>query len=274
MLTVDAQSWWTPSSGPHDGETMHVHVGGTWPLYERLTGQVPIDLSVKLHHADGYVQDIECPLTQNPPKGNYLQGDPDSSLVQKTFPFTMDTTRRATDGWTLFQAQVSFVDGTDGSRRAARIRGSVYTRNGYPPNDEIDPKELTALSWFQPSDTDGRGYTNAAIALRSLPIDLDGRMTPVAGIWRPLVRVHPSISGQMRHLFVTVDPDFHNPDPDLREGSVVLREPNATSKFREVSIDTSRLSKGPHRLMVKGSDEGMFPRGTLQGALVIGFTVA
>jgi len=261
-MLVDAQSWWTPDGG----ETMHLHVGGEWPLYTTvLSGVVQIPITLKLHHAAGVIKKIDLP-SGDTIRGTFLVGDPASAVVQTTITQPWDTTGEPS-GETLFRVAASFTDAIDGTVRKARILGTTRIVNANPPSSG-NRKELRAASWFAPSDTDGRGYTNASLHRDTLPT------APVSGVWRPKVKVGSSISGQTRHLFVSIDPDFHHADPALREGFVLRRTAHVANTWIDIPVDTARLSSGPHKLMIKGSDAGMFPRGTLEGALVVGFTVA
>jgi hypothetical protein len=258
MWFVEAQTWWTPEGG----HTNHIHVDGSdWPLYQQVTGPVAYNAKVKLHHVDGFVEQIDPAFMPSLRAGNYLQGEHESVLIEKALPFTGDSKASGKDGWQPWKVQATLRD-ADGTRRACRLIGSVDVRNGNPPNGKA-PDSLTAHAWPVPSTTDGRGYTNATLAYASIPF------APVSGIWKPKVTVRSS-NGEPRSLFVSVDPSFHAVPPypgRVYVDAIFSKDPQI------VVIDTRELSNGLHKLMIKGSDVGLFPGGTLEGVLVVGFEV-
>jgi hypothetical protein len=259
-LDVEAQGWWTPAGGGH---TMHVHLGsGNSPLYRRITGRVGYDVNIKLHLASGLIGALSSTFAPVL-RGTLLRGVPTSIVEERTFPTISDTTATTTDGWKMFTIQTVFTDAGDGMRRLVRLRGYTQVANGNPASDNR-AKDLVISSWIAPSDFEGRGYSSVLLHRDDIPFG------PVSGIWQPRVKVGSSQRGQRRHMFASIDPDFHNG----RRGLVVFEQPNQAPDWVTLRIDTRALTNGRHRLLVKASDAGMFPSGALEGALVVGFTVA
>jgi hypothetical protein len=267
----EAQSWWTPKEA-EDGEPMHVHLGSaTSPLFRTISGSVAFNVTAKLHFATGGFRFIDS--TWAPRVGtrsaNLLTGDPTSVQQDGTYTVTATTTGGSYDGIQRYTIQSQFVinnpatPAVHGKALLTRLRGHTRLANGTTSISAMSPQDLIGSAWFAPADFEGRGYSTAQIASRSIPTG------PVSGIWAPLVMVGSSESGQTRHLFVTVDPDFHN----HHHGWVIADVPNVSRRYRQVFIDTTKLANGMHRLFVKASDKGMFPTGTLEGAIVLGFEV-
>lgn len=259
-LDLEVQGWWTPAAG---GETMHMHLGSrNSPLYQRVSGNVAWDTTLKLHLADGRIGALSSTFAPTL-SGVLLRGIPTSVVEERSFQIVSDTTRATSDGWARFRVQSVFTDARDNMKRLVRLAGWMNVVNGKPLSD-ARAKELRASSWISPSDFEGRGYSTVHLHQADFPVK------PVGGVWRPRVMIGSSKSGQRRHLFASIDPDFHNG----HKGQVVLEQLNASKTWITLSIDTRRFQNGLHKLFVKGSDAGMFPSGTLEAALAVGFTVA
>lgn len=257
-MRVEAQSWWTPDSG----EQEHIHVGGNLPYYQELTGVVDIPITMKLHHAGGEMTGLEVSPFPKPTRDFvHFLGDATSNLIERTDVIECDTASTGFDGPDVLSFQARFKM-ADGQVRLARIKGGVSFKNGNPSsNNGFTP--LVGQAWFSPSDADNRGYSNVTLPYNSIPF------TPKKGIWTFKFSVGSSKSGQLRHGLVTVDPDIHAGIP----GTIVFEQKNLDKDTNLVSIDTTKFSNGEHKLMLRCSDEGMFPGGTLEGVLVLPFTV-
>jgi hypothetical protein len=94
---------------------------------------------------------------------------------------------------------------------------------------------------------------------------------PVSGTWSPEGETLPGAgpSSPVTHTLVTIDPAFHDLPPD--RGKVQLDQ---TGAFRgPISIDTTQLANGPHKLVVASSADDQNRGSTQSGVMVIPFTV-
>lgn len=100
-------------------------------------------------------------------------------------------------------------------------------------------------------------------------------MTPVSGVWQPTVETLPgaffSSPLAVHHSLVTLDPDFHA--VPANQGTV-LRDVNGPISPTTLSIDTTQLADGPHKLVIVASHNHLDLGSTQSGVQVIPFTVA
>jgi hypothetical protein len=115
-------------------------------------------------------------------------------------------------------------------------------------------------------------YAQVGLARADLPyVESSLAPKPVSGTWTPRVFFEKDTA------FAYVDPKLHASPVDL--GLVVLDENISNNSFRDLSIDTTRLENGWHRLLVgtcnldvaAGSPPDV---GDHCGALVVRFQVA
>lgn len=98
---------------------------------------------------------------------------------------------------------------------------------------------------------------------------------PVSGIWSPVVRqvTHSSdASFPVTHVFATLDANFHATPPDP---GMVLYDHDGDTPQQALSIDTTQLANGVHKLLLKTSSHSSAvpDPGTNEGVVVIPFLV-
>lgn len=264
---TEAQTWFEDARG-----MSHSHIGGPLPFYREVSGTVTLPIALKYHHVFGYMRRLKVdaflqiyPTTEYRAAGEHLMDFPVRNVTAPTDLFP-------NDGWRMMTIEDETTD-TDGvtPNRLVRLRGSWKTKNGKPATT-LTANDLEGMAWFSlpAGATSPRGYSNARMAARTVPIAC------VSGTWPVLVTAASSIAGQTRNLRVALDPDLHKlPTPDL--GTTLLQVSGMVGRWQTVSIDTTKLTVGDHKLMIVSDDKGMFQvpvPGTLSGVLVKGFTVA
>jgi hypothetical protein len=92
-----------------------------------------------------------------------------------------------------------------------------------------------------------------------------GELTPLSGTWTPTVQF------EARQNFVYVDPALHATPPN--HGTVVYEATTTNTGYhtQELSIDTTTLSNGLHRLLIGTGNVAQ--NGTHSGVLVVPFVV-
>jgi hypothetical protein len=266
---VDQQAWWTREPGQTGTDEGHAHMGVCIPEREQLSGTVPFHVRVMLH--------------DNPGRGNYVsmvfKGVSQELTVQKVSMGSFTCPAPGTcEKWLTFQAPMGSF--TDAGLQEIRFRGffpepsvngqvremrtnlnfQVYVNNGKTVRNVSRQPYLRGKGW----------YTHALYcesAFLSVPLP-DG---PVPGMWQPRVQqVQHSTDASLpitSHM-VRLDPDFHNgvPGTTVREGS----GPLAASTL---SVSTSTLTPGVHRLYQKAMCRDDALGSTNHGALVVPFLV-
>jgi hypothetical protein len=110
----------------------------------------------------------------------------------------------------------------------------------------------------------GVGWHTATQYSLAMSSDLAAVPVVVKGIWRP--HVFTSAAGtRISEYEVLIDPNIHG----LDRGIVVAE--GVGSLFRNLSIDTTKLANGTHRLFFRAGST--VAKGTNSGVLVIPFTV-
>jgi len=265
---LETQAWWTPTPGTTGKNDFgHLHLGTCFPYKQTLTGKVDFDIRVTMHH--------------NPGKAFLLRVMNESSVfysatINDTCPndgdcvfwhhVTADTTKSSHDGRNEFRFSVKLNE-PDGRVQFESSGWQAYLKNGKTVSNYRSSDVTIARGWYT-----GAEYDNAQL-------NSDIPLAPVKGTWSPSVQMAAGAGGiPVTHYSVNVDPDFHMMPPDP---GWVIRD--AAGSFKgTVSIDTTRLANGPHRLFLRadadckngncGSTAQDGQRNT--GVQVIWFTVA
>lgn len=262
---LEAQDWWKPTvSGTEDFG--HVHLGICFPLGQPVSGTVPFDFVVQLHENPGVLQNVRIHLLD----GNGANHQVISVKVGQTaaqhcpatpdqcswvIPVPLNTTVAGTDGFLNFRpAAIVMHPGAGGTKQFAGAAWPLDLANGKPVKNSISPLRIAGSSWYT-----GSLYEEAEF-LSPLP-------ATVSGVWTPTVAMHPGAGGKaVDHSFASIDPAFHASPPS--EGRVLL---DRTGAYKgPVTIDTTTLPNGPHKLFLRadspcdgsaGNDCGTKPEG-------------
>lgn len=260
---IEVQQWWQPTiSGTEDFG--HVHLGACFPRPgTHVSGTVHFDFVVKLHDNPGVLHFVRIHVLDGAGRNtqavrvnvNQTCPTPDCTYV---VPADLNTNVAATDGYANFRAAAIVMHPESGGTKSfAGAAWPLYIDNGKRVRDAISPLRLAGSSWYT-----GALY-NEAEFLSPLPD------APVSGVWTPSVAMRPGAGGRtgFRHAFASVDPSFHASPPS--DGFVVLDQQGQF--IGKLSIDTTQLTNGPHKLFLrsdapcdgtKGNDCGKKPNGT------------
>jgi hypothetical protein len=293
-LWLDAQDWWatTPGRVGRDGtpgdDFGHLHTGLCFPLMSTLQGVVPLRVRSVMHHNPGHFREIEVQL---------YQGD-SANIVAAELHFSRRMSSCVQTGGTLTDAGMTCTwwDTIQVDTRKARYDGEVQFRvRGFVGEpDGKDMRTSTSLhatlrnggrAWYDTlyqelSELEGRGwYTNlnyAASRLKAAP----QLLKPVSGTWRlPVTLVRGAEGAAVTSWYAGVDTDFHNNNPGLSLCPAGVRQLNGilqcgTATYNgQLSIDTTRLSNGWHRLFLKTDQYDAETGSTHSGVMATFFLV-
>jgi hypothetical protein len=158
-------------------------------------------------------------------------------------------------GWQQFRFR-AFVREPDTKEMRVWTGLHANVENGKPLKHVYeDPNVVEGRGWYT-----GANYANASI--KSPPL------TPVSGIWQPYVEMEKGAGGlTLTDHLAALDTDFHHGDR-----GVVVRE--GSGEFRgNLTIDTTGLTNGWHRLLLKANAFDSQAGSTNSGVLVIYFEV-
>lgn len=284
-IFLENQSWWEPQPGPANhpgtGKQGHIHVGMCFPLYQTLSGsQLRLDVNIKLHNMPGrpnllraqsYDDGVQWEL--RPPAELWWVNPCGSADCEVWRTFVLDLTRIKNNGWHELAVFLN-VDQTNGNvqrnwpgwyvnfQLPGKPQG-VYTVDG-----QIGTGGALYSRWAG-GDTWYSGvaakYARASILRQDIPWDeATGALRVVSGVWSPRVRF------EKRRKFAYVDPVLHAPGgPDF--GTVVFDRVDQTGSDETLSVNTTLLTNGLHRLLVGTGNPAA--QGTHSGVLVIPFVV-
>jgi hypothetical protein len=292
-IYLEHQAWWTPMPGhtmdePFQDRTGHIHVGMCVPLYQTVSGgKLHLDMKWQEHMMQGVNgQGAPSPLSFIV----YIEGLYDGVNLRNIglWPGNTCTTMqcdgwvsldwdysKAPSGWGNFDPfiQEFFADGRE-------LRGLTHWPVNFatsnPPAPEPAPAVLApdaytgGESWFT-QESGGSAYARAMISRPELSklwnVDT-GQLVPKSGVF------HVTVSGEKDGARALIDPKLHNMPPIL--GTVVMDNPPATGaptyKSYDLSIDTTKLTDGVHRLFVQNIFKR--PSGEQSGVIVLPFLVA
>jgi hypothetical protein len=298
---LEGQSWWEPQNGPAShpgtGKQGHIHVETCFPLYHHYSGSetVRFDYTVRLHNMPGQLLYMHQSLygeDQTDTVVKFAEGGlrcPTADCVYQ-ITRTLDLSRAHYSGLHLVNPgpQVFNEPGLDGQRHTQMAIPylPIYLDNGKPP----PPAGSVAADWADAAERRGimgdsyypasqaGDYAQAALARKDMPYLEPGlRPKVLSGVWRPRVFFEKTTG------FAWVDPNLHGNPPS--KGMVVHEGPGANggaNGFRDLSVDTTRLSDGEHRLLIGTCNlnvpagemvNGQVERGDHCGTLVVRFLV-
>lgn len=257
---MESQSWVEPQTGavdhPGTGEQGHIHVSTCFPLYQVVTSPtLSLDIRLQLHNVPGEVGTLNVELYQmGGPTGGTMRvtvpsgGDCAVADCDRWFHVDFPLSESTESGWVEFEMypQIHSVD-ANGVRTGLKwynlTRWFFDLQNGAPPRDDPLTPSMIYIggdTWFSGP---GTNYSVARIAPSSFPWDFEtGEMIPVSGTWTPSVL--------FKHAGrVLIDPVLHADPPNF--GWEVYNNPTfGGNQFVNLSIDTTQLTNGPHRMLL------------------------
>ena len=270
---VDAQAWWVPEADQHGTDHGHVHGGSCIPERQTLNAAV----------TPNYDTWFRVTMHDNPGKVTY------SSLVFKTT--SMETTvQKATQlagftcpvgtctRWVRFTWPLSAFDHT--GLQEIRFRTFVNEPDGKQQNTSINFQlfvtgtgkslsNVTRMPYLR-----GKGWYTSALYCAADFLSVPVPMNPVSGTWTPQVQeaTHSSDASLPVTSHITrLDPDFHAVPPV--QGTTLADGPGPLPPTT-LSIDTTQLANGVHRLHLRSNCRDSVQDSTNSGVLSVPFVVA
>ena len=283
---LEVQQWWMPPGSEDFG---HVHLGMCFPrVDQKVSGTIHFDFKVQLHNNPGVLQNVRIHLLDgngqnhqvvtvkvNQTSAQHCPTTPDQCTWY--IPVDLPTTASTTDGYVNFRPAAIVMHPEHGGTK--RFAGAAWPLNlanggGRPVKNAISSLRTAGSSWYT-----GALYGEAEF-LSPIPAN------PVSGQWTVSVNMHPGAGGKdTTDAFASIDPSFHAVPPYA--GQVLLAQSGAYKGT--LTIDTTQLSNGPHKLFLReggacdgtaGNDCGKKPDGssnnvaTSYSVQVIPFTVS
>lgn len=282
---VDFQSWWRPITGQNGTDHGHIHVGACLPERETITGPFSVDIRMVLHDV-GQVK-VYSGSTSPPYTSVVLKDDAVETTQTKLFETgwtcsgtcerwrtaTIDPAVFTTDGQKeiRFRFFLDVLDGTSTARMTAsgNWQFKLDRPNVTTVDDHTRNAYLRGKGWYsKPGSLSSGGYCEADFLSVPLPD------APVSGVWTPSVKMvwHGSVNDPpVSSHEVRLNPDFHaSPVAEgiiLKQGSGEYNGP--------VTIDTTTLSNGRHKLFLRAVCNDQHNRGSaIHGILIVPFVVA
>jgi hypothetical protein len=264
-IFVESQSWWTQTPGASGTDFGHMHVGACMPFHQKLTGIVGIDVRIILHSNPGTFDYLNPVLVSNSqelslPHVLTLNGFTcPTGTCTSWIHLDVDTHLIVNDGLEEIRIR-AYTNEPDGNIMHSSINTLAYFENGYAVSNLDRRAYQRGKGWYT-----GSGYCESDV-VSDLPV------APVSGVWTPQLQIvdHGAADDlPVTHSSVRLDPDFHA--TPVIPGT--LLSDAAAPWTGSVAIDTSTLTNGRHRLVLRADCDD--PRGsTNSGVLVVFFTVA
>lgn len=253
---MENQSWVSPQPGPvghpGTGQVGHIHISTCFPLLQSVTSPtLSLDVRLQMHNVPGTPVMIDA-RTYN------LRGPNSRMQIPYTEPCPVADCDRwvhidfplskvEESGWTEFHINLH-VNNTNGQRWYNVTRWYFEVVNGAPPRDPLQTR-IGGDTWL-PQAPSNTNYSEARIMEASFPWNFQtGEMIPVSGVWKPLVW----FAGEGR---VLIDPALHATPPNF--GTEIWRgypvSLPGTPKRMMINVDTTKLTDGPHRMLLISCD--------------------
>lgn len=273
---IEAQNWWSDRGEDHEFGSHHVHLFACWPVNgTEVRGRFYLDVRILLHaHEPGsvfYMLDggletsgtgitsasAGCAFSLKPNFRTYAQDHVFWYHVE------CDTARWSADGAPEMRMRARVRD-PQGDRQFNSTGWPLSGENGKTP--ESSERSHRALNILV-----GRGWYDHGIEYSNAEFQSSGQLlTPRSGIWRPTIRTLAPSGEPITRSYAYLDPDFHHGS----HGTLILDDPG---DYRgAVTIDTTALSNGPHRLVIRADSDitGGFPTpGVNSGIMSVTFQV-
>jgi hypothetical protein len=235
-IFLEAQDHWSPIPGLNT--LGHVHIGMCFPLYQTVSGKVTFDVRVVMYQNKGTW--IRLKGQDDGSENFYLEKPnitpPDGGERIFWRTVTVDTTQLA-DGIRHFRWYAD-VQHANGNTQTARANWPLEVQNGTADQDA--PNSVRYMNWYKhASPARDWGYIGPFVASiplapvdASLTLDVKCALNGAGGA--------PAIDRAM----VNLDPNFHQGS----QGTIVYSGAPLNGKL---TVDTSRLAEGPHKLSLR-----------------------
>jgi hypothetical protein len=235
-IFLEAQDHWSPIPGLNT--LGHVHIGMCFPLYQTVSGKVTFDVRVVMYQNKGTWIRLKG---QDDASDNFYLEKPNITPPdggERIFwrAVTVDTTRLA-DGIRHFRWYADVLQ-ANGNIQTARANWSLEVQNGKADKDA--PNTVRYMNWYKvASPPRNWGYIGPAVGKIPLaPVDATLKLFAKCSL------NGASGSPAIDRAMVNLDPDFHHGS----QGTVVYSGPPLTG---DLSVDTSALAEGTHKLSIR-----------------------
>jgi hypothetical protein len=260
-VSLETQDWWTRPGLLVEGMSQHIHLATCFPVDQTLKGTVPFDIHVQLHMNPGVLTLVDLQVFGNGVSESQVAAKPNvtcpTAQCDLWYHIDYDTTKVPADGALEFRfhAKVTSPDGTIGYTSSG-WQAVLANGGGRSVQSYRKPPWIEARGWYTGTDYENSRFTSP------LPSG------PLQGSWTFNVSLAPGSGGTpVNHVLVSVDPHFHF-DP-VDRGRVIFEK--AGSYVGPITIDTTQLSNGVHRLFMRA--DSPIAAGTGSGIMAFNFTV-
>jgi hypothetical protein len=261
-IFLEGQAWWIRTPGRNGHDFGHIHIGTCFPQAATLSGTLEADLRLILHNNPGVVDEIVVKVRNDDDNYTDLYRQVNNGWAclgtcERWEHVTLDTRRLPTDGIKEFIFEV-FVDEPDGKS----LLGAVVFRNQVANGKVVNP-HFTDYAARGVARYKEFGYSYSRF-LSNLPSQ------PVRGVYAFEVQLNnrpsPAEAAGLSYD-VLLDANFH-----AGIMGTVLKEGKGNFTG-QLTLDTTRLENGPHRLLLRMHSNDGSAGSTLSSVLVIPFTV-
>jgi hypothetical protein len=259
-IFLEGQSWWMQTTGRSGTEFGHVHVGTCFPYKVKVSGELVFDVRIKMFHNPGtlirlqpHIVTANSQVTFTQRAMDWIPAGGTGEIWQRV---RIDTTRVPYDGLQELRMWAQIRE-PDGKEMHVSTGWQLNLANGSRP---VLPYRVQGLAF-----TEGRGwYTGAQYTVARFSSVIPA---VVSGKWAFNVDLKPGAGGiPVTSHAVRVDSDAHADLPGM-----ILKKGKG-QYIGPVSVDTTQLSNGYHRLFLKANAAA--PAGsTNSGVLVLYFNV-
>lgn len=296
QLIIDHQSWWrdhidiaeTTSQPWYTGTNSpsHVHLrvtatNGTsgFPYNGTVSGTLSLKIHIEAFRQPAgtklvnlsCIRPFGCPfaVTQSLP----VDVSSPTALYEGDFDVTWDTVssnqNQNVDGWkeVVFSAT---LERPDGKLIVVRTRCFLNFQNGFAEEGYSEAGTTGTGGWMRDGELTTQ-YNNMRVGQDVLEDAIAG----VPDTWQFYVYPAFNKNSVQRNLSVFVDPHGHDVSvfPNGNPGIVIVDQAVPRSGRFQVTIDTSGLAPGMHKLFLRATENGISPDGESAGVVVIPFLV-
>ncbi|MGQ0656868.1 MAG: hypothetical protein ACT4NU_02055 [Chromatiales bacterium] len=260
---LESQVWWKDET-TSEAEGRHLHLGTCFPLHESISGVLHLDVRIMVHNManHGAIKKLRVQIFNNG-SSSVNTTAVDLALNCTTDdcvwwqPIDVDTTRVPYDGRWEFRITANIPETVQGHRMYETTRWHAILNNGKPVKDGTSSKRSPgAGGWYE-----GASYMNVFCGTDGSGYDF------VTKVQSGVVKL--TCKFDRKTAFASIDPAFHAEPP--HEGTILFN--SKSGGIYTLTINTTTLSNGAHKLFLRTEATGTNPPGTGAGVLVLPFTV-
>lgn len=280
---LETQVWWR-DPGQEYLDQGHIHLGTCFPHMEVVQGTITFDVVIKVHHFHEPLTKLRIQIFESGQNQGCTGG---VATTCYTFPtpqpvcmvddcvyyvkMSVPTTGSTYNGMREFRFSVFAA--LDGGKELYQSTGwRADLNNPGKVVQDFDTRDMIeGRGWHTNTE-----YTNARFYIGNDPNNPNPLKDPVSGLWKVKARFYKgSNSADVTEYEVRIDPNIHAFAPDR-----VLDVGSDPSGDQIITVDTTKLSNGPHKLFLRAGARALSTSttpatliGTNSGVLVVPFYV-